>query len=400
MDGRRNAFVRAACAALLLCGAAGSVAGKPPEDAPKAVGHWLPFPAGVTYKCWQGNDQQPTHHDEWNRFAFDFSPMDIGSDVCATADGVVVFVKEDTVGPTNDFKDNNEVAILHGDGTVGTYLHLMKDGALVDVDQRVYAGDLIGKSGNTGKSGGAHLHFGLKEGTRMGKSVPCRFQEVPGDGVPKTGDVVTSKNARGGLLQAVFDRLLEQYECAAKADARSALVPRLQPLLGKSVPAEYAAVLATFPGRADVKEIYEKRRTEVLERWRADARLALEAVAAAREAGEGEKAVALASRGRADFAPLEDEKRFQAELAALKADPAYGKATQSVSASLGWARELGRVFESEAKAREKAAKGKPAGWKAVLSDYAGALGRAPSPEAREALEAYVAPLRAQFGAAR
>jgi hypothetical protein len=400
--GARRGIARGTVWALLgLAVAAGSAAGKPPAaPEPKVVGHWLPFPADVAYKCWQGNDQGPTHNDEWNKYAFDFSPMAIGSDVCASADGIVVFVKEDTEGPTNDFKDNNEVSVLHEDGTVSTYVHLMKDGALVDVDQRVYAGDLIGKSGNTGKSGGAHLHFGLREGTRMGKSLPCRFLEVPGDGVPKTGDLVTSKNARGGVLQAVFDRVAAQYDVATKAEALSAMLPRLQPFLGTAVPAECAAILATFAGRKDIREIYETRRTEALERWRADAKAVLEAVAAAKEAGDVATAVALASRGRADFAPLDDAAKFQAELTAMKADPAYGKAAQSVVAPLGWARELCRAFDAEAKAREKSAKGKPGGWKAVLEGYEGALRRAPSPAARETLDAYVAPLRREFGSAR
>lgn len=180
--------------ALLACLFAGSgaAAGSAPEAVP--VLHHLPFPAGTTYKVWQGNDQGPSHDDAWNRYAFDFSPMPESRPVRATADGTVVHAKEDTEGPTGDWDDNKEIALLHADGTVGTHLHLEKDGVIVEVGGVVHAGEVIGRAGNPGNSGTRHVHFGLRRGKRLGPSVPCRFAEVPGDGVQETGDRLTSKN--------------------------------------------------------------------------------------------------------------------------------------------------------------------------------------------------------------
>ena len=53
----------------------------------------------------------------------------------------------------------NYVRILHDDGTMGVYLHLMRGSVAVREGQRVEAGMQIGRSGNTGNSTGPHLHF-------------------------------------------------------------------------------------------------------------------------------------------------------------------------------------------------------------------------------------------------
>jgi murein DD-endopeptidase MepM/ murein hydrolase activator NlpD len=85
----------------------------------------------------------------------DFHPgIDIsvprGSKVSAPADGVVVFC-----GIKNGY--GNIIVIDHGYGTVTRYGHL--DGFNVRPGQRVKRGDLIGFSGNTGRSTAPHLHY-------------------------------------------------------------------------------------------------------------------------------------------------------------------------------------------------------------------------------------------------
>jgi murein DD-endopeptidase MepM/ murein hydrolase activator NlpD len=57
----------------------------------------------------------------------------------------------------------NDVHIDHADGLVSWYRHLSHID--VSVGDRVAAGDLIGRVGNTGCSLGSHLHFAIRRGT-------------------------------------------------------------------------------------------------------------------------------------------------------------------------------------------------------------------------------------------
>lgn len=85
-----------------------------------------------------------------------------GDKVWATARGMVVAASNN---PNQVF--GKYVIIRHPDGRHSYYLHLSK----VDASngQRVKSGKVIGLSGNTGKSTGAHLHFAIKD--RAGRCV-------------------------------------------------------------------------------------------------------------------------------------------------------------------------------------------------------------------------------------
>lgn len=78
---------------------------------------------------------------------------DIGTDVYATGDGTVV---------TSDWASGygNVVEIDHGYGYMTRYAHLSK--TAVKAGQKVKRGDLIAKSGNTGKSTGPHVHYEVR----------------------------------------------------------------------------------------------------------------------------------------------------------------------------------------------------------------------------------------------
>jgi murein DD-endopeptidase MepM/ murein hydrolase activator NlpD len=74
----------------------------------------------------------------------------IGTPILAASDGVVI-----DAGPTAGY--GIWVKLRHSDGTVTLYGHLSS--VLVNIGERVYAGDQIAKMGNTGNSTGPHLHF-------------------------------------------------------------------------------------------------------------------------------------------------------------------------------------------------------------------------------------------------
>lgn len=83
----------------------------------------------------------------------------IGNQVIATADGIVVKVETDKMS-------GKAVLLSHGGGVATQYLHL--DKFLVKPGQRVKRGDVIGLVGKTGKALGPHLHYEVQVN---GKSV-------------------------------------------------------------------------------------------------------------------------------------------------------------------------------------------------------------------------------------
>jgi len=77
----------------------------------------------------------------------------IGSPVRAAAAGQV-----ESAGWESGY--GRAVRIAHSDGTVTVYGHM--SALLVDSGERVEAGQLIGREGNTGQSTGPHLHFEVR----------------------------------------------------------------------------------------------------------------------------------------------------------------------------------------------------------------------------------------------
>lgn len=79
----------------------------------------------------------------------------LGTPVGAMADGVVAYIGK------NLFMEGNIVIVNHGAEVYSMYMHL-NNFWVKKVGQKVEAGELIGWSGSTGNSSGAHLHLGLK----------------------------------------------------------------------------------------------------------------------------------------------------------------------------------------------------------------------------------------------
>jgi murein DD-endopeptidase MepM/ murein hydrolase activator NlpD len=138
----------------------------------------LPYASGRDFRVLQGYGA-PLSHTGLERWTVDFD-MPVGTPVHAARDGVVVRVREKhdrSCWEPYCGRYANFVVVLHDDMTTGEYYHLRQHGVAVEVGQRVEPGDLLGYSGNTGKSTMPHLHFGVYRASSWGRteSVPVRF---------------------------------------------------------------------------------------------------------------------------------------------------------------------------------------------------------------------------------
>ena len=120
--------------------------------------YFLPFETNSSFTIYQGYNGSFSHKNE---NSLDFT-MPVGTPITAIREGVVVkLVESNNIAcPEKEcVKHNNYVIIYHPDGTFAEYTHLKKMGVEVNVGDKVTQGQLIGYSGNTGWSTGAHLHL-------------------------------------------------------------------------------------------------------------------------------------------------------------------------------------------------------------------------------------------------
>jgi len=79
---------------------------------------------------------------------------EVGDSIRAIADGLVRIAGE------NFFYNGTFVLLDHGQGLTSIYLHMSK--LLINNDQTVKKGEVIGLVGSTGRSTGPHLHLGVQ----------------------------------------------------------------------------------------------------------------------------------------------------------------------------------------------------------------------------------------------
>lgn len=169
----------------------------PPLD-PNAF--YLPLQCGAQAVVSQGNFGA-TSHSGTSAYAFDFA-IGLGTPLVAIADGTVTHVFDET-GPGDPCYNGgdqscsgfaNYVTLLHNDGTKSVYMHLQS--VSVGVGDVIGVGQTVGLSGSTGWSTGRHAHVMRMEdcGGYYCQSIALAFADVGGDGVPGSGDMVTSGN--------------------------------------------------------------------------------------------------------------------------------------------------------------------------------------------------------------
>jgi murein DD-endopeptidase MepM/ murein hydrolase activator NlpD len=132
--------------------------GDPSLEVDEDFPYLLPYKHGKRVRVGQGNNGSGTHT---GINAIDFN-LEIGDSIYAARRGLVIEVKEDSNmgGDNPKFEPyGNFIKVYHEDGTLGSYVHLKKNGSLVKKGDQISKGQLIGFSGNTGWSSGPHLHF-------------------------------------------------------------------------------------------------------------------------------------------------------------------------------------------------------------------------------------------------
>ena len=155
-----------------------------------------PIKSGSVFQVTQGFGGKFSHQDDQNKYAIDIA-MPVGTPIYAARSGVVMKVDNDFYKGGTDNKAflsrANAIRILHDDGSMAVYAHLELERARVHPGQKVYSGQLIAYSGNTGFSSGPHLHFAVQVNKGMKLvSVPFKFSEDDGNQGPEIGSWLTS----------------------------------------------------------------------------------------------------------------------------------------------------------------------------------------------------------------
>lgn len=118
-----------------------------------------------------------------------------GREILAPAAGTVTYARNDVPDNPQQGKDpglyaalhdpimadaGNCIIIDHGNSEYSVMMHLQQGSIRVKVGERVAAGQVIGRLGNSGNSFGPHLHYQLQSGPRLfhDQGLPFRFQNI------------------------------------------------------------------------------------------------------------------------------------------------------------------------------------------------------------------------------
>lgn len=152
-----------------------------PGQRQQAFRYPLPWRGGP-FRVTQGANGHYSHFGPKGRYAMDIA-MPEGTPIIASRAGVVIKVENNQNG-RGTHPSGNFVRILHDDGTMGVYLHLMRGSVVVREGQQVVYGTALAKSGNTGNSTGPHLHFVVQRNVGLAlESIPYQFNQPVG-GLP------------------------------------------------------------------------------------------------------------------------------------------------------------------------------------------------------------------------
>jgi len=135
----------------------------------------LPYESGTTHVVWRTTSHFTPGNGGVGLYAVDFG-MPTGTPIVASRSGRVIAVRDNFKDGNGRDLEENFVMIEHTDAPVARYIHLKHDGVLVQLDQVVQQGERIALSGNTGDTGGPHLHFDVQ---RCGPNLPPNYNRLP-----------------------------------------------------------------------------------------------------------------------------------------------------------------------------------------------------------------------------
>lgn len=141
----------------------------------------LPFPKNKTYSILQPNETNFTHNTSWSKYALDFD-LKTNDTICSATDGFVVGIvdKYRFGGIGKEWKDYGNFLTIYDpiSGIFSQYVHLVQNGVLVKMGDKIKRGQNIALAGNTGQSTGEHLHFNclIPANDESGlESIPIKF---------------------------------------------------------------------------------------------------------------------------------------------------------------------------------------------------------------------------------
>ena len=186
---------------------------------PDTSAYVLPFAPGRSYLVWRTTSHYVPGNGGVGLYALDIA-MPVGTPLVASRAGVVVAVRDSFPDGNDTDLQENYVMVRHADGTVARYLHLTRGGAEVTVGAPVRQGQRIARSGNSGQTGGPHLHFDVHA---CGPNLPPGYNRLPcGRTVP-----VTFRNAGPNACGVIPGRFYHAAPFRATPELRQPDAPPL-----------------------------------------------------------------------------------------------------------------------------------------------------------------------------
>ena len=127
----------------------------------------LPFLPNFKVKVCQSADGPQSTHSQDKINAVDFCGPE-RTPIAAAKDGTVIEVIDTNNVQGKDqslLGQENKIRIIHDDGLISVYAHIVTGSASVKFGDKVKAGQQIGLLGSIGYSSGPHLHFEVAEGS-------------------------------------------------------------------------------------------------------------------------------------------------------------------------------------------------------------------------------------------